>query len=275
MRLLTACAAAGLVLTAGAAQAAQVEIKDAVVRVTVVPEARNDIKVEILTTNGKLPLQVRSLGGKTIIDGDLDRKIHECSNRGGRISVSVGGDRFSYADMPQVLIRTPRNVDVEAGGAVFGVVGKSQSLELSNAGCGDWTVANVAGKLSLNQAGSGDTRIGSSGEAVIHVAGSGDIRAQAVRGPLEINVAGSGDVWVASIDGPLDAKIAGSGDVTVASGRSTRMSATVAGSGDVEFDGTAESLKARIAGSGDVRVKVVTGEVSKAIVGSGGVSVGR
>lgn len=276
MRLLTACAAAGLVLSAGAAQAAEVEIKDAVARVTVIPEARSDIKVEILSAHPKLPLAVRSLGAKTIVDGDLDRKIKNCSSRNGRITVSVSGiGDVRYEDMPQVVIRTPREVDVAAGGAVFGAVGKSASLELSNAGCGDWTVANVDGRLKLSQAGSGDTRVGSAGQASLRIAGSGDIRAQAIRGPLDVDVAGSGDVWVASASSELDVKIAGSGNVEVAGGQVGMMTASVAGSGDVEFGGVAQSLKVRIAGSGDVHVKDVKGEVSKAILGSGGVSVGR
>ena len=57
-----------------------------------------------------------------------------------------GVGEVSWADMPQVVIRTPRDVDVDAGGAVCGTVGRSASLELGNAGCGDWTVANVEGR---------------------------------------------------------------------------------------------------------------------------------
>jgi hypothetical protein len=277
MRLLTACATVARVLGAGAAQAAEVEIKDAVARVTVIPEDRNDIRVEFISTHPNLPLQVRSLNGKTIVDGNLDRKIRSCSTRGQRVDVNVAGvGSVSYADMPQVVIRTPRDAEVEAGGAVFGVVGKSQSLELSNAGCGDWTVANVAGRLKLTMAGSGDTRTGSAGEASLRVAGSGDVTTREVRGPLDVDVAGSGDVWVASVSGgALEAKIAGSGNVTVAGGRADAMTATVAGAGDVDFRGSARTLKARIAGSGDVRVGAVSGAVSKAIVGSGDVVVGR
>ena len=267
MRLQVITAGLGLALAAGAAQAAEVEIKDAVARVTVIPEARSDIKVEFLTTHPELPLEVRSMAGKTIVDGDL-RRIRNCSSDGGRISVTVGGvGRVRYEDMPQVVIRTPRDVDVEAGGAVFGAIGKSASVELSNAGCGDWVVANVEGRLKLNQAGSGDSKIGSASQANLRVAGSGDIRTQAIRGGLEIDIAGSGDVWTASVDGPLDVKIAGSGDVTVAGGRAGAMTVSVAGSGGVDFNGTAETLKARIAGSGDVRVREVKGEVSKTIVG--------
>lgn len=277
MRLLTACAAVGLAIgAAGAAHADEVEVKDAVARVTVIPEDRSDIKVEFLSSNPNLPLEVRTLGGKTIVDGDLDRKIKNCSSRNGRASVTISGvGDVSYEQMPHVVIRTPRDAKVGAGGAVFGAVGKSASLELSNAGCGDWTIANVEGKLRLNQAGSGDTRVGSSGEAVVRIAGSGDVRAQAVRGRLDVDGAGSGDVWVASVGGALDIKVAGSGNVTVEGGQVGDMSARVAGSGDVDFRGVAQSLKVRIAGSGDVRAKAVKGEVNKVVIGSGDVVIGE
>jgi len=275
MRLQAVIAGLGLALAAGAAHAASVEIKDAVARVTVIPEARSDVKVEFLTTNPNLPLQVRTRGSEVIIDGDLDRKIRNCENHDGRISVRVAGvGNVRYEDIPQIVIRTPKDVDIEAGGAVFGAVGKSASLTLSNAGCGDWTAANVTGRLKLNQAGSGDSRVGSSGQASLRVAGSGDVQTQEVRGALEVDIAGSGDIWAASVDGPLEVKVAGSGDVKVAGGQASTMTVSVAGSGGVDFGGVAQTLKARIAGSGDVRVKAVKGEVSKSIMGSGSVTIG-
>jgi hypothetical protein len=277
MRLPVIIASFGVLLAASTAQAAspEVEIKDAVARVTVIPEARSDVKVEFLSTNPQLPLEVRTQNGKVIVDGAMERKIRGCDGSGAGTTINVSGvGKVRYADMPQVVIRTPRDAKVGAGGAVFGVVGKSTSLELSNAGCGDWTVADVAGSLKLNLAGSGDTYVGRAGAARLRVAGSGDVKTQAVGGGLQVDIAGSGDVWTASVAGPLDVKIAGSGDVKVAGGKADAMTVSVAGSGGVDFAGTAQSLKARIAGSGDVKVKAVTGEVSKAIVGSGEVRVG-
>lgn len=277
MRLQAACLAAGAALvTAGAADAASVEIKDAVARVTVIPEARSDVRVEVLSTNPDLPLQVRSGRDGVVVDGDLERRIRSCSTRGGRPSVRVAGiGEVAHDAMPHIVVRTPRDVEVSAGGAVFGAVGRAASVELSNAGCGDWTVANVEGRLRANLAGSGDMRTGAAGEAVLRVAGSGDIRTQAILGRLQADVAGSGDIAVASVDGPLEARVAGSGDVRILGGHARPMTASVLGSGDVVFDGTAEALSARIAGSGDVRARQVTGQVQKTVMGSGGVIVGE
>lgn len=275
MRFQIALLAAAAALTAGAAQAASVEIRDAVARVTVIPENRSDIRVEIVAPNAKLPISVRSMGDRTIVDGDLDRDIRNCRGAAEGASVDVRGvGAVSWSEMPQVVIHTPRDVRVEAGGAVFGSVGRSGALELSNAGCGDWTVANVDGAMRISQAGSGDTRTGTAGDAKIRVAGSGDVSTAAIRGGVDVNIAGSGDVSVASIGGPMSISIAGSGDVRVAGGAASSMNVSIAGSGDVSFNGVADSLRARVMGSGDIRAREVKGEVSKTVMGSGAVTIG-
>jgi len=276
MRLQTILLAAVAALSAGAAQAASIEVKDAVARVTVVPENRSDVRVEVVTPNARLPLGIRVLGDRTIIDGDLERKIRNCRGSGERAAVEVRGvGTIAYADMPVVVIHTPRDVKLATGGAVFGSVGRSGSLELGNSGCGDWTVANVEGEARVSQAGSGDTRMGSSGALKVRVAGSGDVAAADVRGGLDISIAGSGSAHIKSVTGPLDISVAGSGDVDIQGGRATTMKVSIAGSGDVDFAGTADSLRARIAGSGDVHAAEVKGDVSKSIMGSGSVRIGR
>ncbi|MDB5446639.1 MAG: putative filamentous hemagglutinin/adhesin [Phenylobacterium sp.] len=268
-----ALVAAGL--AAGQAAAASVEIKDAVAQVTVIPENRSDIRVEFLTKNPRLPLQVR-VGRRTVIDGGLRlNRIRGCRGSGAGVVVRVEGvGDVPMKDIPQIVLHTPRDVDVSAGGAVYGAIGRATNVNLGNAGCGDWTVANVEQELKLSQAGSGDTRAGASGSARLRVSGSGDISAAEVRGRVDVDVAGSGNVTVRSVSGPLDVHVAGSGDVTVAAGHASAMTASIAGSGNVVFHGTAETLDARIAGSGDVRAREVRGAVKKAVMGSGSVRVG-
>jgi hypothetical protein len=269
-------AAAAAALAAGAASAASVEVKDAVARVTVIPENRADIRIDIIQANPQLPLDVRTFGGRTIVDGRLGHRIRDCHGSGENVSVHVRGvGQVNWREMPQVVIHTPRDVDLDAGGAVWGAVGRAASVKLGNAGCGDWTVGNVEGAMRISQAGSGDTRTGSAGEAKVRVAGSGDTAVGDIRGGLDIDIAGSGDVAVASVAGPLDVHVAGSGDVKVAAGHATAMTVAVAGSGNVDFGGTADTLRARIAGSGDVRAREVRGTVSKTVMGSGGVTIGN
>ncbi|WP_337188929.1 DUF2807 domain-containing protein [Phenylobacterium sp.] len=275
--LLSASAAVLAAVSAPAlAEAASVEIKDAVARVTVIPEDRRDVRVEIARPSSSLPLSVRTLGGQTVVDGDLGRRIRGCRGSGQSSQVNVQGvGAVRWSQIPEVVIRTPRHVDVTASGAVYGAVGRSAGLKLANAGCGDWTVANVEGDAAISQAGSGGARMGSSGTLKVRVAGSGDLAAADVRGGLDVTIAGSGSAAVRSVSGPLDVNIAGSGDVDIGGGRVTAMKVSIAGSGDVAFDGSAETLRARIAGSGDVFAAEVKGEVTKTVLGSGSVRVGR
>ncbi|MDO8411887.1 MAG: DUF2807 domain-containing protein [Phenylobacterium sp.] len=271
---LTVGVATAALLGATAAQAASVEIKDAVARVVVIPEDRADVKVEFLTTSTGLPLTVRAEGDKTVIDGDLSRgAIRNCRTFNGQTSVSVRGKTFGWDALPQVVVRVPMDARVAGGGAVFGSIGRTSSLTLSNAGCGDWTVGNVAGELTINQAGSGDTTVGEAGKTSINIAGSGDVATAAI-GALSVSIAGSGDVNAASVSGPVSVNIMGSGDVTVRGGKVGAVDVSIAGSGDVVVMAPAESVSARIAGSGDVRVTSVSGSVSRKVAGSGEVIVG-
>jgi hypothetical protein len=276
MRPLLVWMAAAGALTGGSAHGAAVEVRDAVARVTVIPEARNDVKVEVVRANPRLPITVRTaLGGEVVVDGRLDHRIRGCRKVDGRPSVTVTGlGEVGWDEMPEIIIHTPRAVDIAAGGAVFGSVGRSDKLTLSSAGCGDWMAGNVAGALRLSQAGSGDARIGRAAAAHVRIAGSGDVSVAHVAGPVQVEIAGSGDVEVAGVSGALTVNVAGSGDVSVASGRASAMNVSIAGSGDVDFGGVADSLKAQVTGSGDVRARRVTGQVEKRVIGHGMVKIG-
>ncbi|MEJ2817222.1 MULTISPECIES: DUF2807 domain-containing protein [unclassified Caulobacter] len=275
--LLLATAATALGFAGAAAADPSVKIKDAVARVEVIPEARGDVKVEFLTTNQSLPLKIHQNGSDVTVDGGLRmNRINGCNTVMGKRVIHVRGvGDVKWEDIPQIVIRVPMKAEVAAGGAVFGNVGRTEHLELSNAGCGDWTVANVRGKLDLNQAGSGDTRVGSVGSAEINIAGSGDVKMQDVGSDLEISIAGSGGVVAASVNGGLEANIAGSGGVTVNGGRARSVEVNIMGSGDVDFGGEAGNVEASIAGSGDVRIARATGPVSKHVAGSGNVIIGQ
>ena len=272
-----AVAAAGGAALAGAAMAAPaVEINHAVARVVVSPEPRADIKVEFVKTNPRLPIRVWSFLGRTYIDGGLTGwRVQGCRGPVARPSAFVVGVGEVSADaMPQLLIHTPVDARVSAGGAVFGQVGRSASLELASAGCGDWQVGNVRGKMTVNVAGSGSVRTGQAGGAALRAAGSGAISTREIDGPVEAMNVGSGDIEVASVRGNFSARIAGSGHVRVAAGHAGAMQASIAGSGDIALQGVADSLNASVVGSGDVRVQKVTGPVRKAVVGSGDVRIG-
>ncbi len=276
-RLSLAAALTGPLLLAGTASAgAVVDIRNAALQVTVIPEARGDIAVTVVKTHPKLPVRVTGGGQSVAIDGGLSGWWLNCRSGAGWRGVSTwGAGNVRDSDLPRLVIRAPMDVAIRAGGAVFGVVGRGANIELSNSGCGDWTVADVTGSLRLAQSGSGDIHAGSAGAADVSVSGSGDVGLAAVRGGLRARTAGSGHIGAAGVAGPLFVRISGSGDVTIKGGSATTMDVGVAGSGDVRFGGVAQSLNVSIAGSGDVSAARVTGAVVKRVAGSGDVSVGR
>jgi hypothetical protein len=279
MRLTSKIAAAtltlGVLAAAGAAAAApSVEIRDAVARVTVIPEDRADIKVEMLTVNRALPLEVNAEGDHTVISGNLRHRIHSCHAGGDHPVASVGGvGHVDFKDMPQVVIHTPKDVNVEAGGQVIGVVGRSGSLMLSNSGCSAWTIADVTGAAHLHNSGVGMVRMGSAAQLDAHVSGTGEVHVNRVGG-LDISISGAGGMTINELTGPMHAQVSGAGKVKVLEGNAGAVHATISGAGGIDFGGKAESLDAQISGIGSVRVREVTGSVTKSVSGIGRVTVG-
>lgn len=280
-------AALGAAAPASAKDGEEVRIRRAAARMVIIVENRTDVAVEIEDGAGGLPRPaVTRVGNEIRIDGGLGRNpIRNCRSGaddarqpGEGASVEVRGHgRVELSAAPLIVIRTPSRVDVNVEGdaAVFGSVGRgATSVELGNASCGDWTVANVAGPLEVALAGSGSIRAGSSESVSASLAGSGNI----LVGPtnsLEASIAGSGDVSAASVRGSVEANIAGSGNVRVRTGDVGTVEANIVGSGDVEIAGRADSVEANVMGSGDVRVAAVTGSVATHAMGSGRVRIGN
>lgn len=283
-----AATAAALGLTALAAPAwasPDVEIRNAVARVAVVVEDRADVAVEVEQGAANLPaVKVSRRGDRVIVDGDLGRNaIRQCRSgpasatrpgQGASVEVRNHG-RIEVANAPLIVIRTPRAVEVEAGGAVFGSIGRgATSVDLGSAGCGGWVVANVDGALSIAVAGSGDVRAGTSRQLEVSIAGSGDV-STAGTGAAEVSIAGSGDVSIASVNGNFEASIAGSGNVAVRGGRADRFEVSIAGSGDVDFNGPANSAEVNLMGGGDVNIGSVSGTVERNVMGGGRLNIGN
>lgn len=281
MRLIATAGLAALAIAsiAGTASAKghepEVVIKNAVARVTVVPQDRTDVQVVIKTHDPRLTLTVEKRGSRTIVDGDLKwNRIRNCRGTQDTASADVRDmGAIQYKDMPEVIIYTPRNVDIGTSGAVWGYIGRANTVSFSNAGCGDWTIGNVSGVLDISQAGSGDVLAGDVGGLDLSVAGSGDTKLKAVGGKADISIAGSGNVIMASLNGNLDVSIAGSGDIRIFGGRADSVDVSVAGSGEVRFAGEATKVDASFMGAGDVWV-TKAGSVDKAVMGKGTVHVG-
>ena len=293
--LLSAAAAAALAAVAGPALAKpgpEVEIDHAVARVVVIVEDRADIGVEIEQGSSELPaLRLERDGANVRIDGGLGRRlagvrmgdsIRDCRSGPDRTRPGQGASvevrnigRINLDDAPLIVIRAPRDVNIDAGGAVFGSIGRgASSVELGNGGCGDWVVANTNGPVDLSFGGSGAVTVGTSRSLDVSLGGSGEVIAGAT-GSLDLSMGGSGEAQIAQVDGDADISIGGSGEVAIRRGRIPNLSISIAGSGDIDFGGTAGDVSVSIAGSGDVRLAEATGAVSRSVVGSGDIRIGR
>jgi hypothetical protein len=277
LRRLGAIAAALVAGPSGVAAAATplLQIRGAAVRVAIVPEARRDIVVVVVKGSARLPLRMRRVGDRLTLLGDVSRRVHGCGRAASPVVAIWGRGTIRYSELPFVVVRTPLDVRVLAGDAVFGVIGRSHGVELENLGCGSWTIANTRARLRVEQAGSGEIRTGAAGQADLTVAGDGRILAGAVSGPLAAVSSGSGDVTVASAAGTADLRVGGTGDVAVNGGAISRLKVSIAGSGDIQVRAPAGTLSASVTGSGNVDVASVNGPVERRVFGSGAVRVGR
>jgi hypothetical protein len=274
--------ALALACAPAAAQAQAFRLENAAARLVVIPEARSDVVFTIKPGRADLaPIRPRRDGGVLVLDGGYGgfgafRVLSglNCHGSGERASVGVPGrGRVPVADLPVVTVRTPLHAVVGAGGAIYGQVRASESLDLSLAGCGEVQVEDVKGLLNASLSGSGDLTGHGAGEARISISGSGDVVLGSV-GPLRTSTSGSGNITVESVKGPIKAELSGSGDLTVDHGAAPTVKVAVAGSGNVRFGGSAGALAASVAGSGDVNVARVDGPVSRHVAGSGSVNVG-
>ena len=274
--MLVSTALAALAFGVFAAQAAQasteVELRHTAARVVVIPENRSDVALTVNYGTTKLPkIMVHEEGSKLVADGKLEMRGINCRDNGVNVA---GYGQLGLADLPQVIIRVPMDARVSFGGASYGEVGATKSLDFSEGGCGNWRLGDVAGKGEIDIGGSGTVNAGSVGDAEVNIGGSGNFRARSVA-RLEGNIGGHGDIDVDAVNGNSEINIGGSGNVNLAGGVSPKMEINVAGSGHVTFGGEVRDLEVNIVGSGDVHIKKVTGNISKSVMGSGNIVIGQ
>jgi Putative auto-transporter adhesin, head GIN domain len=272
-----ACLAAlAATLAAASAWAApSLEIRGVAARVVIVPEHRTDISVRVLSARPDLPLRIEHLGDRVVITAARTLRIRGCYIQDGKRGVRVRGRAdIPYENLPQLIILAPSRLKMTTGAAVFGAIGRSASLDLENRGCGDWTIANVAGAARVRQDGAALVQMGESAGADVNVSGGGDVAARRVAGSLVVVSAGAGRVRVEEVEGHANLRVAGSGDVQVRTGRISDLFASVAGSGRIGFDGQAGNVNASVTGSGQVIVAKASGKVTRRTMGKGEVRVG-
>jgi hypothetical protein len=276
-------ATAGAIASAGAAHAATLDIRNAALRVVVIPEARTDVSVTVVRTNPKLPLTVYNApSGAVVVDGGLSpfwflggRPV-SCgpSGPGGWMSV-WGVGRVAYEDLPEVVARVPMDARVRSSAAVFGAISQADRVDLDSSNCGEWVVGDVRDRLAVRTSGSARVRTGNAGQMALSVSGSGRVATRAAANGLDADVSGSGGVRVEQASGPIRADISGSGGIEIAGGHATSLATRTSGSGDLVFAGVVQDAKGDISGSGDVRVAQVEQSLDAGISGGGRMEVGQ
>lgn len=161
---------------------------------------------------------------------------------GDQLLVDIGGDNHfsfhmfgdSYRNL-EVQLTLPTNlpvsVNVGSGDADVSNVAQLQGM----VGSGDLHVRQVSGAFSVS-VGSGDADATEVGSVQVGSVGSGDFKANTVRGDARIGSVGSGDVTLHNVGGSVHADTLGSGDLRVVDvGGDFSLGAK--GSGDVDHSG--------------------------------------
>jgi hypothetical protein len=246
----------------------ELQFKYIAAHVTITPEDRQDISIEI-DNPGHVPMPtIFADGDRIIVDGHLSGRLHDCSD----VSADVRGySTVATAEMPQIVVHAPRALHVEYAGAGLAEIGPTQSLNLDVAGCGGANAGDVAEALEVNLRGSGQVHTAAAHSANISLMGSGGLTTGAIADGADVDVLGSGTLTIGSLTGTLEASSHGSGGVNVSAGAITTADLDLLGSGGITIAAPIHDLKASIRGSGDVTVNGAVGDVDADITGSGGV----
>lgn len=216
------------------APAAELNLKDLIAEVRIIPEARSDFAVSIANAHPGLPqMRVSRTATGVLVDGGLRRRLNSCGMMGG-IKVR-NGPTVSKNNLPQITVRAPRGFAVRASGYVRGHIGAADAVQLRAEGCGNWDIGQTAQRLD------------------VHVEGVSNIDAAPARSAI-LSLEGVGDIDLASVNGPLDTSVEGVGHIRVKGGRATAMRARLEGMGGIRFDGVADTLDASAEGMGSISV---------------------
>jgi hypothetical protein len=248
----------------------RLEIKHAAATVAIIPEDRQDFSIQI-DNPGHAPMPaITAVNGDIVIDGNLRGRIGDCDQNGVELR---GYDDVKRTDLPHIVVHAPRALTAAFGGAVYADIGAAQSVDGSFSGCGDSTIADVAGPLKVALSGSGAVHAGAAQSLEADLSGSGEVAAATVAGGARVNISGSGTATIATLNGAIEDNSSGSGDLHIQGGAITTADISLVGSGDAVIAAPIQSLKTSTMGSGDVKVSAPVHDVDADLVGSGDVEL--
>lgn len=207
-------------------------------RVTIIPEARQDMALE---ADVRLAIHPAPGGGARVTGAStwFEQNIpwlfgYSCQAAG----VSRWGQTVSLKNLPTLTVRVPLDVEIVSKGAIYGQVGAGRALTLSADGCGAWRLGALSSGLTVTQT-------------------------------------GPGQVIASHVDGKLTATVTGAGRVVVGQGVVSSANLVMKGSGRIDDRGTAGILNAKMNGSGLITVRLLAGQANVSYDGDGEVRWGR
>jgi hypothetical protein len=149
-------------------------------------------------------------------------------------------------------------------------------VNVTVAGSGNVKAGDLMGPLHATLTSDGDLAVRHAGPVQLFIRGSGDVTLTSVDGPATIDVAGSGTVKLLRLNGPLQYTQHGSGDLAVAHIEAPSAQVDSAGSGDaVIAGGHVGALRVRLAGSGDFAMSGTLDSADLQAAGGGDIRVPR
>ena len=244
----------------GAFAADTVELRSVMAILKVLPEDRGDIAVSVQggTSQPARSVQASLIDGGLVIDGGLGEAPHRCRARftGQGAAVAPGLAPVPAADLPVIILHTPRDLKLVVRGVVAAEIGDLRSGDIRIDGCGDARIGDVARDLTVTLNGFGDVDVGQvSGGLAAALEGVGDLTIRSVRADAALRLAGEGDLTTGALAGALDARMIGGGVMTVAS---VGAGATVRAPGSGRVDLGPVKAYARIEGDGSSHVRMAS-----------------
>jgi Putative auto-transporter adhesin, head GIN domain len=249
---------------------------DAVVgrlRVDVKPQAQVSIQV-----TGKKErvdrLAVHQVGDTLVIEGENSGAVWDWRTW---FDFSTHNDDSKDLDVHVVVPKgTSMRVENMIGDATIGdtegdlnfeatssraTIGRTRNAHIDMAGSGRIQLADVAGELHLEIAGSGNVKAQSSKSVHAEIDGSGSAVLGPIQNGLHLEIDGTGDFNAASVNGPVHVAIAGAGSVSIPKGTADPLHVEIAGVGNFVFGGEAVDPHIDAIGVGSVKLRSYTGRL--------------
>ena len=242
-------------------------------RVEVKPQAQ--VGVQISGKKERVArLAVHQVAGTLVIEGEnsnavwdwhtwFDYSSHNDSTKDLDVHVVVPkGTTVRVEDMigDATIGDTEGDVHFDAASS-NATIGRTKNAHIEMDGTGKIQLADVAGELHLEIAGSGNVKAGSSQSVHASVEGSGSAYLGAIRGGLHLEIDGTGDFNAASVNGPVHVDINGAGSVNIPQGRADPLHVEIAGVGNFAFGGEAVDPHISALGVGSVRLRSYKGDM--------------